>query len=72
MKRVLSILVVLSLAACGVDGEPTRPNPKPERPSTGVTVSGTARIGVSVSRGATGLWATGLSQPAGNSAGPGR
>ena len=43
MKRILAlVLVALTLAACGVDGEPIRPEPK----ETGVTVSGTAKIGV--------------------------
>lgn len=38
--RVLLILAVLALAACGVDGEP-------EPKSDGISVSGTAKIGVS-------------------------
>ena len=37
-------LIVLLLAACGVDGPPVRP--EPETPKPGVTVSGDARIGV--------------------------
>ncbi len=36
-------LILASLAACGVDGPPTRPEPAPE---PGFHVSGEARIGV--------------------------
>jgi len=37
-------LVLLSLAACGVDGPPTAPEATP----TGITISGDARVGVVV------------------------
>lgn len=40
--RVLNILALLSLLACGADGEPTRPG----EGESGVSVSGDARIGV--------------------------
>jgi len=38
-------LMLASLAACGVDGPPTRPDPDPT-PAPGVHVSGEARFGV--------------------------
>ena len=40
MIRALALLSVLALAACGADGDPI-----PQR-ETGLTVSGTATIGV--------------------------
>lgn len=53
MMRVLTALgLALVLAACGADGEPQPPAPKPVA-GTGLRVSGTARVGVSVSRGDT-------------------
>ncbi|MDT1060280.1 hypothetical protein RM190_00335 [Paracoccus sp. CPCC 101403] len=39
----LFALILATLAACGVDGPPTRPEPTPE---PGVHVSGEARFGV--------------------------
>jgi predicted small lipoprotein YifL len=43
MTRLLSTLGLLAaLAACGADGEPTAP----DAAKTGVSISGTARIGV--------------------------
>jgi hypothetical protein len=40
-------LCLLALAACGVEGSPNRPEPKPESaPEAGVTVSGYAEMGV--------------------------
>ena len=39
--KYLSIIAVLALTACGADGTPERPTPKP-----GVAVSGEAAIGV--------------------------
>ena len=54
MKPILTMLgLALTLAACGADGEPVPPAPKPE-PATGLRVSGYARTGISVSRGTTG------------------
>ncbi|WP_416914656.1 MAG: argininosuccinate lyase [Roseicyclus sp.] len=44
VARVLLATALLGwLAACGVDGPPERPEP---RPSAGITVTGTAQIGV--------------------------
>ncbi len=37
--RVAAFLIVLALAGCGIDGEPSAPGPAP-------AVSGEARIGV--------------------------
>ena len=42
--KYLSLIALLALTACGVDGPPIRPEPDP--PAPGVTVSGDARIGV--------------------------
>ncbi len=42
MTRFLPILL-LALAACGADGEPETPAPKEP---TGVTITGTVKIGV--------------------------
>ncbi|CUH79858.1 hypothetical protein [Tropicibacter naphthalenivorans] len=42
MKR-LAILAMLGLAACGADGDPVRP----DAPEPGITITGTAEIGVS-------------------------
>jgi len=44
--RVLStLLILMTLAACGADGAPTAPS---AAPTTGVTISGDARLGVTV------------------------
>jgi len=44
MTRLMpALLVTALLAACGVDGEPTRPE---QRPTPGLTVSGTAEFGI--------------------------
>jgi hypothetical protein len=49
MIRLISALSVAALlAGCGADGEPHAPEPKPVA-TTGVTVSGYGRVGVSVS-----------------------
>lgn len=45
------LALVLALAACGVDGPPTRPSASPterpeDRPEPGLQVSGEARLGV--------------------------
>jgi hypothetical protein len=39
--RPLAFLALLALAACGADGVPRKPAPKP-----GVTISGEAAVGV--------------------------
>ena len=42
--RPLALMTILSLlAACGVDGEPVPPK---DQPKTGITISGTARVGI--------------------------
>lgn len=44
MKQLTAALgLLVLLAACGVDGAPTQPEPTPQ---SGVTLSGSARIGV--------------------------
>ncbi|QRF68200.1 hypothetical protein [Ponticoccus alexandrii] len=43
MKRLGLILVMATLAACGADGEPERPA-KGEK--AGITVTGTAKLGI--------------------------
>lgn len=46
MIRVASLLMALAmLAACGADGAPTRPEPAPE---PGLTVTGSAYVGIKV------------------------
>ncbi|GAB5446875.1 hypothetical protein [Gymnodinialimonas sp.] len=42
--RYIAILSVLILTACGVDGEPERP--ERATPPTGISITGTAEIGV--------------------------
>lgn len=50
---VATLAVLALLGGCGADGEPLPPPPKaPEQ--TGIRISGQARAGVSVSRGAGG------------------
>lgn len=58
-NAALAVICLLGLAACGADGPPTAPAPK-EAPKSGVSVSGYARVGVSVSRGAETPWAPGF------------
>jgi hypothetical protein len=44
MTRVFLIVAMLAgLSACGVDGRPTAPEP---RPATGLSITGTAEIGI--------------------------
>ncbi len=44
MIRLFAALTALSLlTACGVDGDPTHPEPRPE---PGITISGTVEVGV--------------------------
>ncbi|MGI3169188.1 argininosuccinate lyase [Pseudooceanicola sp. C21-150M6] len=49
MMRLLTVLCLIVIAAfvsaCGVDGEPERPEPQP-RPEPGISVSGYATMGV--------------------------
>jgi predicted small lipoprotein YifL len=42
MTRILALAGILALAACGVDGPPKTPAPKP-----GVSVTGEVAVGVS-------------------------
>lgn len=43
LRPLAAMLVLAVLAACGADGEPERPEP---RPAPGVTVTGTVEFGV--------------------------
>jgi hypothetical protein len=43
LRTLAAILVLVALSACGVDGNPERPEP---RPAQGVSMSGTATVGV--------------------------
>lgn len=44
--RRLAVLALLALAACGADGEPERPDPPQRGPGIGVSLSGTAGMGI--------------------------
>ena len=44
MKALAGLMIVALLAACGADGEPMPPRGEPAQ--TGVTISGSARVGV--------------------------
>lgn len=46
--RVLLMVAVAALTACGVDGPPERPAPRVEQ-QVGVSVTGDARIGMQAS-----------------------
>jgi len=48
MIRAGALIVVLALAACGVDGPPTPPKAEATASTSGITVSGEAAIGVKV------------------------
>ena len=43
IRLIPALMITALLAACGVDGSPTHPEP---RPTSGVSVSGTVEIGV--------------------------
>ncbi|MDA0963350.1 MAG: hypothetical protein O2898_10600 [Proteobacteria bacterium] len=47
-RMIAACMLVIGLAACGANGEPGQP--APEDGSTGVRVSGDARVGISVSQ----------------------
>ncbi|MEZ5675249.1 hypothetical protein SAMN06265173_10997 [Thalassovita litoralis] len=47
MKALAGLMIVALLAACGADGAPVPPREEPTK--TGVTISGSARFGVSKS-----------------------
>ncbi len=57
-NAALALICAGLLAACGADGAPTAPPPK-DTAKSGLSVSGQARVGVSVSRGAGAPWAAG-------------
>lgn len=43
MRPLAGLLILTLLAACGADGEPLRPK---DEVKTGITISGSARFGV--------------------------
>ena len=45
IRTILMLAVLTGLTACGVDGRPTAPEP---RPAAGLSVTGTAEIGIAV------------------------
>ncbi len=47
-RMIAACMLVIALAACGANGEPQQP--EPQDGSTGVRVSGDARVGISVSQ----------------------
>lgn len=46
MTRLLPLSLIALLAACGADGPPVKPSAAPAAVTPGVTMSGTAKIGV--------------------------
>jgi len=42
-RTILMVAMLAGLSACGVDGRPTAPEP---RPAAGIAVTGTAEIGI--------------------------
>ncbi|MEM9249042.1 MAG: argininosuccinate lyase [Pseudomonadota bacterium] len=47
MRRLIAVVLLLGVAACGVDGPPVPPADDRDRPEPGITISGTAEVGVS-------------------------
>ena len=47
--RYLAIAAILALSACGVDGDPERPDGSPDL-SPGIAISGVAEFGVASGR----------------------
>ena len=43
--RYIALLTLLGLAACGVDGEPTTPEPQ-AKAQPGISITGRAEIGI--------------------------
>ena len=43
LRKTALAAILCALAACGADGEPERPEP---RPAPGVTITGTATFGI--------------------------
>ncbi|SFU01475.1 hypothetical protein [Sedimentitalea nanhaiensis] len=65
IRMFCACMLMLPLIGCGVDGEPIPPAPKPEKKS-GIRVSGEARAGIAITRGAvTPLWSLPSSDPNG-------
>ena len=54
MRYLMLCLALVTLAGCGADGAPVRPDPKPEASGPGVRVSGSGGFGVAVSNGGSG------------------
>ncbi|WP_167645365.1 argininosuccinate lyase [Mameliella alba] len=44
--RLLAVLGLVVLAACGADGEPEPPDGKPAGPGLGVSITGKAEVGI--------------------------
>jgi hypothetical protein len=44
--RLLAVLGLVALAACGADGEPETPERKPAGPGIGVSITGKAEVGI--------------------------
>lgn len=49
LRPILIAAILAGLAACGLDGPPTRPAPDPA-PRTGVVIGGSGYVGGSVRR----------------------
>ncbi len=43
IRIVCTLTALILLAACGVDGEPTHPEPRPE---PGITLTGSVEVGI--------------------------
>jgi predicted small lipoprotein YifL len=48
MRPLAALAILITLSACGADGEPTPPAQSTAQP--GLTISGEAKLGVSVTR----------------------
>lgn len=47
MRKVIAVLGLTVLAACGADGPPVAPPEKtPEKPAVGLSISGVAEAGI--------------------------
>lgn len=49
MRQGIAVLLVFGFAGCGVDGEPSFPEPKDEK-QTKISISGRAEVGATVKR----------------------
>ncbi|MCB1311068.1 MAG: argininosuccinate lyase [Sedimentitalea sp.] len=54
MRYLMLCLALVTLAGCGADGAPERPDPKQEASGPGIRVSGSGGFGVAVSNGGSG------------------